>query len=85
MNIQAERIRDTFNCVVEHAQTSKRALTVEAAGAVLGFAGAFVIERPVPMLILATVGFGSAMAGLANVEYQDAVHWQSPSVETASQ
>lgn len=85
MNIEAERIRDTFNYVVEHAQTSKRALTVEAAGAVLGLAGAFVIERPVPMLILAAVGFGLAMTGLANVEYQDEVHWQSPPVETASQ
>jgi hypothetical protein len=85
MSNPAERFRNTFNVLIEQAQTSRRALAAEAAGAVMGFAGAFVVETPLPAIALAAIGFGSAVAGYANVEYQDAVRWQPTLPETPAQ
>ncbi len=79
------KFKDSVSNIIEVAQTSKKALVAEGVGTLVGFSGAFTIDRPIPALILGAVGFGSAMTGLANIEYQDAVHWQAPQPGTNQQ
>lgn len=78
---QIERARTAVGDFLEYAQTSRRALIAEGIGTVIGFSGAFAIERPAPAIVLGIIGFASGAAGLSNLEYQDAVHWQTPPVD----
>ena len=75
---QLGRAKESVSHAVEFVQTSKRALIAEAVGTVVGFGSAFIVDRLVSALVLGAFGAGSAFTALANIEYQDAVQWQTP-------